>query len=411
MSGLRWAPKPWLGVLLVLGLASPCVGQDLVVYGDRVYTMAGPPIANGVVVIQKGKIAAVGRASDVAIPADLDVLRAKIVTPGLIDAHTTVGVAGMLNQDEDQDQLESSEPVQPALRAIDAYNGRDDLVAWVRGFGVTTIHTGHAPGELISGQTMVVKTGGKIVERMVLIAERAIACTLASSARKSGASSPGTRGKMMAMLRAELLKAREYQTKLESAQDPADRPPRDLKLEALMQALKGELPLLITAEKAQDIANALRLGEEFQIKIWLDGASEAYLLLDEIKRTGAPVVLHPTMARAVGDRENLSFETAAKLKDAGIPFVMQSGYEAYVPKTRVVLFEAAWAAANGLSREAALASITIGPARLLGVADRIGSLEPGKDGDLALYDGDPFEYTTHCVGVVIEGIVVSAEKR
>jgi imidazolonepropionase-like amidohydrolase len=402
----------WAVGLCVWQLAAAGVpAQDLVVYGERVYTMAGPAIANGVVVIRDGKIAAVGKAAAVDVPKNVDVLRAKIVTPGLIDAHTTVGVAGMLNQDEDQDQLESSAPVQPALRAIDAYNGRDELVAWVRGFGVTTLHTGHAPGELISGQTMVVKTGGKIVERSVLVAERAIACTLASSAQKSGSASPGTRGKMMAMLRAELLKAQEYQRKLEAAQDPADRPGRDLNLEALAQVLQGRLALMITAERAQDISNALRLQREFKITVWLDGASEAYLVLDEIKKARAPVILHPTMARAVGDRENLSFETAAQLKEAKIPFVLQSGYESYVPKTRVVLFEAAWAAANGLSREAALASITLGPARLLGIADRVGSLEPGKDGDVALYDGDPFEYTTHCVGVVIEGEIVSAERR
>ena len=117
------------------------------------------------------------------------------------------------------------------------------------------------------------------------------------------------------------------------------------------------------------------------------------------------------MARPSGDLENLSFETAATLSKAGIPVAMQSGYEAYVPKTRVVLFEAAMAAANGLSKDQALATITREAAKILGVDDRIGTLEVGKDGDVALFDGDPFEYTTHCVGTVIEGRVVSREKR
>ena len=117
------------------------------------------------------------------------------------------------------------------------------------------------------------------------------------------------------------------------------------------------------------------------------------------------------MARSFDERENLSFETAAKLRRAGIPVALQSGYESYVPKTRVVLFEAAVAAANGLSFEEALATITIDAARILGVADRVGSLEVGKDGDVALYDGDPFEYTSHCVGVVINGQVVSEEPQ
>ena len=168
---------------------------------------------------------------------------------------------------------------------------------------------------------------------------------------------------------------------------------------------------MITADRAQDIASALRLAQEFELLIWLDGAAEAYTLIDEIKQAGVPVIVHPTMQRATGQRENLSFETAAKLVSAGIPVALQSGYESYVPKTRVVLFEAAMAAANGLTFEQALASITIDAAKLLGVADRVGSLEVGKDGDVALFDGDPFEYTSHCVGVVINGEVVSRERR
>jgi imidazolonepropionase-like amidohydrolase len=117
------------------------------------------------------------------------------------------------------------------------------------------------------------------------------------------------------------------------------------------------------------------------------------------------------MARAVGDRENMSFETAAKLVEAGIPVAIQSGFEAYVPKTRVVLFEAAIAAANGLTFEQALATITIEAAQILGVEDRVGSIKVGKDGDLALFDGDPFEYVTHCVGTIIDGNVVSRGER
>jgi imidazolonepropionase-like amidohydrolase len=153
------------------------------------------------------------------------------------------------------------------------------------------------------------------------------------------------------------------------------------------------------------------LAKEFNIKIWLDGACEAYLLIDEIKVAGVPVIVHPTMTRAYGEHENLSMTTASKLVAAGIPVALQSGYEAYVPKTRVVLFEAGVAAANGMSFEQALATITSGAAKILGIDSRVGSLEVGKDGDVALYDGDPFEYTSHCIGTVIEGRVVSETPR
>ena len=168
---------------------------------------------------------------------------------------------------------------------------------------------------------------------------------------------------------------------------------------------------MIAADKAQDIASALRLAEEFRLKIWLDSASECYLLLDEIKAANAAVIIHPTMARATGDRENLSFETASKLAEAGIPFAFQSGYEPYVPKTRVVLFEAGLAAAHGLGMERTLKAVTLDAAELLGIEKRVGSLTVGKDADVALFDGDPFEYTTHCVGVVIDGNVVSEVQR
>ncbi|MDQ3087310.1 MAG: amidohydrolase family protein, partial [Acidobacteriota bacterium] len=131
------------------------------------------------------------------------------------------------------------------------------------------------------------------------------------------------------------------------------------------------------------------------------------LVTGEIKASGFPVIIHPTMYRAGGETESLSMETASKLKQAGIAVALQSGYENYVPKTRVVLFEAAIAAANGLSRRDALATITIDAAKILGLDSRIGSIEKGKDADIAMYDGDPFEYTTHCTGTIINGNIVS----
>ena len=183
--------------------------------------------------------------------------------------------------------------------------------------------------------------------------------------------------------------------------------PRNLKLEALVDVLAGKKALLITADRAQDIASAIRLVDEFKIKLWLDSAADAQLMIPEIKAAAITVLLHPSMARASGAKENLSFQTAAKLHAAGIPFAIQGGFEAYVPKVRVILFEAAVAAAHGLSFDAAIESITISPAKILGIQDRVGSIEIGKDADLALFDGDPFEYTTHCVGVVINGQLVS----
>ncbi len=405
-----------IGCLLTAGTVE--VRGQVAVKAQRLYTMAGPVIEEGVVVVQDGKITAVGRAADIAIPAGVEVLTAAVVTPGLIDAHSTVGLSGILNVPHDQDQLDHATAMQPELRAVDAYNAHDPLVEWVRGFGVTTLHTGHAPGELISGQTMIVKTTGNTVAAAVVRETAAVAVSLHTEARKSDAGSPGTRGKMLAMLRSELIKADEYRAKRKAtaaapdkANGKSESPARDLRLEALVRVLEGELPLLVTADRAQDIMSTLRLAAEFRIRVWLDSGAEAYLLLDELKQAQVPVIVHPAMARAIEDRENLSFETAGRLQAAGIPLALQSGYEAYVPKTRIVLFEAAVAAAHGLGPDNALRALTIDAARLLQIEDRVGSLAVGKDGDLALFDGDPLEYTTHCTGVVINGQVVSREPR
>lgn len=398
-------------LLLALALAQPVLAQEnLAVVGEIVHTMAGEPIQNGVVLVRNGKIERVGPASAVAIPAGTRVLNAKVVTPGLIDAHTVVGLAGYLNQPHDQDQIERTDAIQPELRAIDAYNPREELVAWLRGFGVTTLHTGHAPAALISGQTMIVKTRGDTVEKAIIRPEAMIAVTLGEDALGETDKSPGTRPKEIAMLRAEMIKAQEYARKRSSG--PEDRRPgRDLGLEMLGKVLRREMPLLVTANRSRDILTALRLASEFNIGIILDGAAEAYHVIPQIKAAGVPVIVHATMARSYGDRENLSFETASILRKAGIPVALQSGFESYVPKTRVVLFEAALAAAHGLTASEALSTITIDAARILGIADRVGSIEPGKDADLVLFDGDPFEYTSHVTHVLIDGEVVSEEMR
>lgn len=399
----------FLALLIIVATAQSSTAQ-IAVRGETVHTMAGPPIKDGVVLIKGGKIERVGSASQVKIPGDYKILSARVVTPGLIDARTVVGLAGYLGQPHDQDQLESSAPSQPELRAIDAYNGRERLVEYLRGFGITTIHTGHAPGALISGQTMIAKTIGGEPANAIITPAAMIAVTLGGGGLAQGGRAPGTRSKAIAMLRAELIKAKDYEAKWSSAPDDK-KPNRDIRMDALARVIKGEIPLLVTAHRANDILSALRLAKEFNIKIVLDGASEAYLMADQIKAASVPVILHATMYRAAGEGENLSMETAATLQKAGIPIALQSGFESYVPKTRVVLFEAAVAAANGLSFQEALSTVTIGAARILGIASRVGSLEAGKDGDVALFDGDPFEYTSHVVGVIIEGKIVSQEAR
>jgi imidazolonepropionase-like amidohydrolase len=392
-----------IAIAALVATAAPAAAQ-LAIRGEMVHTMAGAPISNGVVLIgADGRIERVGPAAQVSVPAGYRVLEARVVTPGLIDAHTVVGLAGYLNQPHDQDQLERSDAIQPSLRAVDAYNAREALVEWLRDFGVTTLHTGHGPGALVSGQTIIVKTRGDNINEAVVDTFAMLAMTLGPEV-SANFTRPGTRAKGVAMLRARLIEAQAYAARRGSpaAQDQS----RNIDLEILAAVLDRRVPALITAQRSTEILAALRLQKEFGFRLVLDGGAEAYLLTDEIRAAGVPVILHPTMARQSGTLEHATLETARLLREAGIVVALQSGFEGYVPKTRVVLFEAAMAAAYGLPFEQALATITSDAARILGIADRVGSLEAGKHGDVVLFNGDPFEYASQVCAVVIEGHVV-----
>jgi imidazolonepropionase-like amidohydrolase len=369
---------------------------------DIIYTATGPAIRNGIILVKDGKIEQAG--TNITIPAGYQILEAKAVTPGLVDARSVVGFSGSLNIPTDQDQVERSSPLQPDLRAVDAYNPDDNLVPYIRSWGVTTLHTGHGMGALISGQTMVVKTKPGTPDAVILIPEAMLAMTLGQGV--SGFASPGTRAKQMAMLRTELLKAQAHVKKMND-KDVSKRPSPDLKMDMLAKLLNGEVKGLVYANTSNDIMNAIRLAKEFGFKLVIEGAAEAYKLTEEIKAANAMVILHATMARNGGDMVNMTRESAALLTAAGIPVSIETGYEAYVPKSRVLLHEAAQAMVHGLSYEEAIKSVTINPAKLLGLDARVGSIATGKDADLVLYNGDPFEYLTKVCYVLIEGQVVS----
>jgi len=388
---------------LVSLLAGPAHAQ-IAVTADTVYTMAGDPIVDGVVLMNGRTIEAVGSSAEISIPDGYRTVDATVVTPGLIDARSTVGLSGIYNVESDQMQLETSAPMQPELRAIDAYNAREELVSWVRSLGVTTVHTGHGPGAVISGQTMIVKTNGRTIDEAVVDSTAMLAMTIGPSVSQNF-ESPGTRAKAVAMLRQKLIEAQRYREEQSGDTSPA----RDLGMEVLVDVLEGNVPALVTAHRARDIMTALRLQEEFGFELVLDGAAEAYLVTEQVRAAGVPVIVHPPMIRTYGAAENAAFTTPGVLHAAGIPIAFQSGYEAYVPKTRVALFEAAVAVGNGLPRDAALRALTIDAAELLGLSDEIGSIEEGKHADLVLYSGDPFEYTTQVCTVIIDGRIASGE--
>ena len=395
-------------IVVIIFFSSVNINAQIAVWGDTIYTMAGEKIVNGIILIKDGKIEKVGLQNEITVPADYKKIAGKIVTPGLIDAHSVVGLSGIYNYEHDQDQLEKSDAIQPELRAFDAYNMREKLVGFVRNLGITTLHTGHGPGALASGQTMMVKTFGETLKDVIVDSVTTVSFTLGSDV-SSNYKKPGTRSKGVAILREEFIKAKDYIEKIKNAKEEK-KPSRDLKLEILAKVLSGEVLAMFTVQRAPEIMTALRLQQEFGFKLILDGAAESYLLTNEIKEVPlSGIILHPTMVRNYGDTKNVSLETVATLKKEGITFALQSGYEGYVPKTRIVLFEAAIANANGLPFEDALATITINAAKILGIEDRVGSIETGKDADIVLFDDNPFEYTSHVCTVIINGKIVKED--
>lgn len=395
--------------LLVACLAAAAANAGgIAVTGERVYTMAGAPLEPGIVLIEDGRIERVGEAGEVSVPNGYERMNAAIVTPGLIDTRTVVGLAGAFNVIADQDQDEKTGSNQAALRVADGYNPSEALVAWVNRHGVTTMQVGPGRANVMAGQAIIVKTHGERLGDVLVRAPSSVIINLGQTVKQTYAEQnqePLTRMATARIVRDAFVGARNYRDALASAKkrDPAER---NLAHEALLPVLNGEIPATIMAHRADDIATALRLAREFDIRLVVDSGTEGYLMRDALLASGAPVLVHPALQRIVSQEMlNTSLENAALLHDAGIRIGFQSGVESYVPKTRVLLFEASVAHGAGLDFDATMTALTIEPARILDIDDRVGSLEKGKDADLVLFDGNPFEYTTHVTAVIVDGVV------
>jgi imidazolonepropionase-like amidohydrolase len=398
-----------LFALLCVAMVSRVATADtLLIRGDLVYTLAGPPRENAVVVIQDGRIVAVEATEESAAREAATTLRARVVTPGLNDAHTSIGLAGASNIAADNDANESGSESPAALRAVDAWNPAGPLVAHLLAEGITLVQAGPGAGSPIGGQAGLFRTHGQTIEAMVVRAPSAVVFALGEPPKRDdrdGTRGPRTRMGTAAAIRTALLGAARYAERRQAAKNEA--PARDLGEEVLARVAAGDLPAVFVAQRTDDLATAIRIAEELGLWAALAGAAEAYLIAGEIARASVPVLLGPVMERAgAPEVQNATYEAAAVLARAGVDFAIRGGHEPYVPRARIVRYEAALAAANGLGAERALRAITLDAARLLGVDDLYGSLEPGKVADFVLYDGDPFEYTTH-VEAVIGGRVIA----
>jgi imidazolonepropionase-like amidohydrolase len=414
-----------LGLLLWLtSFPTALHAQKFAVLADHLYTMGsemqGGP---GMVLISGGKIESVTAGADLQAPAGYQVFRAAYATPGLIDVDTTAGISGAYNIPQDQDQDEATDPNTADVRSLDSFNPDEVLLKYVNQYGVTTIQSAPGPRNPIAGRAGIFKTAGPdsartTADQLVIRRESAMIFNLGDVPKATYGKehkAPMTRMKTAEIIRHALWDAKAYPEKWEKwKKDGADalkQPSRDPRLEALAPVVNGTMPAIFTVHRADDIATAIRIGDEFHLKYMLAYVTEGYLVREAIRKAGVPCLVGPIMERPDSpETANATYEIAALLEQVGIPIALMTGYESYVPKNRILLFEGGIASANGLGLEKALRAVTIDAAQILGIQDRVGSLAVGKDADIALFDGDPFEYTSHVLAVIVSGQVTYQKK-
>jgi imidazolonepropionase-like amidohydrolase len=406
--------KPRLNALvpaIALLAAGPLAAQTIAITGARVHTVSGAVIENGTVLIRDGRIAAVG--TDVAVPTGAQRIdgSGKVVTPGFINSGTQLGLVeiGLSGPPTDQ-RARGKDQIAASFTVWDGLNPASVLIPPARADGITSVVIAPAGG-LISGQAAFVDLVGSSVTEMVRRAPVAMVAQIS----ESGPAGVGARGELIGRLRELLTDAREYgrrRTAFESNQT-RDFAASRADLEAMQAVLRGTIPLMLSADRASDIEAAVRLGQEFGIRIMIAGGAEAWRIADQLARTRTPVLTGamnniPGFS-SMGQRQ----ENAAILTRAGVPVAMvgNGGGDEELFNVRNVRYEAGNGVAYGMTYEAALRAVTLTPAELFGVADRIGSIEVGKDANLVVWSGDPFEFATRAEHVLVRGREVSGPTR
>jgi imidazolonepropionase-like amidohydrolase len=364
--------------------------------------IVGPEIKNGVLLIQGGKIVAVGPADRVTIPAGAEVVDAtsKVVMPGLVDSHSHIA---------DAEWNDKASPIQGDVRILDAINPFADGVKRARAGGITTVNIMPGSGHLMSGQTAYVKLRDAARIEDMLICSDPITQICGGMKMANGTNSrgeppfPGSRAKSAALVREKFVKAIEYRNALRAAEtDSTKRPPRDLELEGIVQVLDGKRVVHFHTHRADDIMTVLRLQKEFGFKVVLHHTSEAWKIAKEIAASGAPVSLI-VIDSPGGKQEAVDWhpENGAALERAGVLVGFHT--DDWITDSRFFMREAAMSVRAGMSRTKALEGLTIANAKILGLEDRIGSLEPGKDADFVVLTGDPLSVYTHVEQTWIDG--------
>ncbi len=390
----------------------------LLIKNGRIYTMAGNIYEKGYILIDNGKIIKVGQGDSYLEESNFDdkaneVIDAegKYVLPGFIDAHCHIGMREDSIGFEGSDGNECTDPVTPQLRAIDGVYHLDRSFTEARENGVTTVVTGPGSANVIGGQFVALKTYGKRVEDMIVKEPIAIKVAFGENPKRVYSANnkmPSTRMATAALLRESLRKALEYKNSIEESKKDSEKKDKvkfDMKMDVLVKVLNKEIPLKAHAHRADDILTAIRIAKEFDVNLTIDHCTEGQLIKDVLKEEGISVIVGPLLSgRSKVELRNKSMETPAILSKAGVKVAIMTDHPV-TPIENLWLY-AAMAMREGMEEEEALKAITINAAEIVGIGNRVGSLEAGKDADIVIFDGHPFEIKSRATTTIINGEVV-----
>ncbi len=388
------------------------MGVKMYITGGKILTMVGEVIEDGVLYIKDGKIAAVGAPDEVEIrpkPGERVIsIENGIIMPGIIEAHCHMGITEEKKGMEGDDCNETVNPITPYLRAIDAINTMDAAFDDAVRAGITAAMIGPGSSNVVGGQFALLKTKGRRVDDLIVKAPAAMKVAFGENPKVNYSGqekSPSTRMAIAAMLRQELSEAGEYLRRKETAERDGSDFQEDFTKECWLPVLRGEIPLKAHVHRVDDIFTAVRIAEEFHLRITLDHCSEGHLIAEELAKTGFPAIVGPDLAsRSKIEVQNMAFKTAGILNKAGVMTAITTDHPVSLIQSLPLCVGLAVKA--GLDLQEGYKAMTIYPATICEVADRMGSLEVGKDADIAIFNGNPMEVFTRTLYTIIDGRIV-----
>ncbi|QOX64894.1 amidohydrolase [Anoxybacterium hadale] len=384
--------------------------MNLLIKNGRILTMAGKVYESGCILIRNDKVAEIGESISIASNEQIETIDASgcWVMPGLIDAHCHIGITEEKKGFEGDDCNEMNDPMTPYIRAIDAINPMDSAFHNAIGSGITSMMTGPGSSNVVGGQSAFIKADGRCIDDMAVLAPAAMKIGLGENPKNNYDELkmlPTTRMTIAAFLREELFNAKEYLRKKEAADKNGSDFESDFRKDCWIPVLRKEIPLKAHAHRADDILTAIRIAKEFDLKLTLDHCTEGHLIADEIAASGFPAIVGPTLSsRSKIEIQNMDFKTVGILHRHGVEVAICTDHP--VSRIQYLPICAGYAVKEGLNMEEGLKAITINPAQICGVAHRVGSLEVGKDADIAIFDGNPMEVFTKTKFTIINGKIV-----